>query len=101
MNALAVSMIVGAIVMLLLALWMFKHSKETRFRERMMHNFREAIPLGATVSGTLPGTPLLLGSCSRFVLLFMLVLSYKRNMQYPSRWPLLPQVWLVGLPMGF
>lgn len=57
MNALAVSMIVGAIVMLLLALWMFKHSKETRFRERMMHNFREAIPFGATVSGTLPGTP--------------------------------------------
>lgn len=57
MNALAVSMIVGAIVMLLLALWMFKHSKEKRFRERMMHNFREAIPLGATVSGTLPGTP--------------------------------------------
>lgn len=57
MNAVAVSMIIGAMVMLLLALWMFKHSKETRFRERMMHNFREALPFGATVSGTLPGTP--------------------------------------------
>jgi len=57
MNALAVSFILGAIVMLLLALWMFKHSKETRFRERMMHNFREALPYGATVSGMVPGTP--------------------------------------------
>jgi tight adherence protein B len=57
MNAVAVSMIIGAMVMLLLALWMFKHSKETRFRERMMHNFREALPFGATVSGTLPGKP--------------------------------------------
>jgi tight adherence protein B len=57
MNVLAVSMILGAIIMLLLALWMFKHSKETRFRERMMHNFREAIPFGATVSGSLPAPP--------------------------------------------
>lgn len=56
MNTLAVSFIFGAVVMLLLAIWMFKHSKETRFRERMMHNFREALPYGSTVSGMVPGT---------------------------------------------
>lgn len=57
MNALAVSFIVGASVMLLLAIWMFRHSKEKHFRERMMHNFRESLPYGSTVSGMVPGTP--------------------------------------------
>lgn len=57
MSVLAVSFIVGAIALLLLAIWMLKHSKEARFRERMMHNFREVLPYGTTVSGMAPGTP--------------------------------------------
>lgn len=41
--------------MLLLAVVMFRHSKEARFRERMMHHFREVLPYGATVLGISPG----------------------------------------------
>ncbi|WP_029147338.1 type II secretion system F family protein [Methylophilus sp. 5] len=51
MKTLAASFIVGAIVMLLLAVWMFRHSKEAHLRERMMHHFREVLPYGSTVSG--------------------------------------------------
>jgi len=54
MKTLAASFIAGAIVMLLLAVWMFKHSKEKRLRERMMHHFRQVLPYGSTVSGSTP-----------------------------------------------
>lgn len=56
MNTLAVSFVLVTVVMMLLAIWMYRHSKETRFRERMMHHFKEVLPHGATVSGIAPGT---------------------------------------------
>jgi tight adherence protein B len=55
MNILAVSFILAATVVMLLAIWMFRYSKEARSRERMMHHFREVLPHGATVSGVAPG----------------------------------------------
>lgn len=56
MNTLAIWFIVGAIGMLLLAVWMLRHSKQKRLRERMMLHFREVLPYGSTVSGVAPGT---------------------------------------------
>ena len=55
MNTLAVSFILVASVMLLLALWMFRHSKNASMRERMARHFREVLPDGTTVSGLAPG----------------------------------------------
>jgi tight adherence protein B len=54
MNTLAMSFILVATVLLLLALWMFRHSKDADIRERMRRYFREVLPDG-TVSGLAPG----------------------------------------------
>jgi len=56
MKTLAAAFIGSAILMLLLAVWMFRHSKKTRLRERMKQHFRQALPYGSTVSGVTPGT---------------------------------------------
>ena len=54
MNTLTVAFILGATVLVLLGIGLFRHSKETRFRERIRHHFREVLPYGGTVSGISP-----------------------------------------------
>ena len=55
MSLLTLSFIFGVIGMLLFALWMLKHSKEARFQEQMLQNFREVLPHYKTVSGNASG----------------------------------------------
>jgi tight adherence protein B len=55
MNTLAMSFILLPVAMLFLAIWMFRHSKQTRIRERMVRHFREVLPDGTTVAGVAPG----------------------------------------------
>ncbi len=50
MNTHTVVFILVTIVLLLLAIGLFRHSKETRYREHMMYHFRKVLPYGA-VSG--------------------------------------------------
>lgn len=57
MSTLAASFVLGAVALSLLAVGMYRHSKETRMRERMMRHFKEVLPHGATVSGMAPGIP--------------------------------------------
>lgn len=55
MNVTGVLILLLATVILLLAVGMFMHSKEARFRERMIQHFKEVLPHGATVSGLSQG----------------------------------------------
>lgn len=49
MNAPKVLSILFAIVMLLLAIWIFKLSKQAHLRERVLHHFREVLPYGSAI----------------------------------------------------
>lgn len=55
MSVLAMSFTLLPAGMLFLAIWMFKHSKQARIRERMIRHFREVLPDGTTVAGVAPG----------------------------------------------
>jgi tight adherence protein B len=55
MNTLAMSFILLPVAMLFIAIWMFRHSKQARIRERMVRHFREVLPDGTTVAGVAPG----------------------------------------------
>ncbi|MGQ2964279.1 type II secretion system F family protein [Methylophilus sp.] len=55
MNMLAMSFILLPVAMLFMAIWMFRHSKQARIRERMIRHFREVLPDGTTVAGVAPG----------------------------------------------
>ncbi len=55
MNALLMSFVLLPVGMLFLAIWMFRHSKQARMRERMVRHFRAVLPDGTTVSGVAPG----------------------------------------------
>jgi tight adherence protein B len=55
MNGLLMSFVLLPVGMLFLAIWMFRHSKQVRMRERMARHFRAVLPDGMTVSGLAPG----------------------------------------------
>ena len=55
MNPLLVIFVLISVAMLLLAVWMFRYSKQARIRELMVRHFREVLPDGTTVSGVAPG----------------------------------------------
>ncbi|MFD0913918.1 type II secretion system F family protein [Methylophilus luteus] len=55
MNMLAMSFLLLPVAMLFFAIWMFRHSKQARIRERMVRHFREVLPDGTTVAGVAPG----------------------------------------------
>jgi tight adherence protein B len=54
-NTPTVAFILMTIVLVLLAIGLLRHSKETRLRERMKHHFREVLPYESSVSGISPG----------------------------------------------
>ncbi|MGP1717038.1 MAG: type II secretion system F family protein [Methylophilus sp.] len=55
MNTLLIPFVLLPAGMLFLAIWMLRHSKQARIRERMIRHFREVLPDGTTVAGVAPG----------------------------------------------
>ncbi|MEZ0209787.1 MAG: type II secretion system F family protein [Methylophilus sp.] len=55
MTTLVVCIILVSGGMLLLAVWIFRYSRQARIRELMVSHFREVLPNGITVAGVAPG----------------------------------------------
>ncbi|HSH87178.1 MAG TPA: type II secretion system F family protein [Methylophilus sp.] len=55
MTTLVVCIILVSVGMLLLAVWIFRYSRQARIRELMVSHFREVLPNGITVAGVVPG----------------------------------------------
>lgn len=55
MKPIAIAMILGALLMLALAMYLHSYSRNRRFREKVTFHFERVLPRGATVSGVPPG----------------------------------------------